>query len=326
MVKKEIAAQKSDKSEITPNKWSIRRRMEFIDFRLSVEGKINRSDLVNFFGISVPQSSLDFSLYRELVKNCKPSRENLRYDVHKKLYVRTDDFKPVFPEECSPDHFLEDLALVSRDSLSDSRNFFNGRFPVAAATLVPPKRKVEAKLLFNLIDAINEHMAMHIVYMSLSQGKYMDYLIAPHSFAYDGFRWHIRAYCYDRHEFRDYVLSRIKSSDTPKIMAPNDRFPDPLGNGFREVGTDAASDADWNEKVVLKLKINPELSENERNVLALDYGIGNNGYIEHEVRKALLFYAVRNLKLTEDYKKLPAIERQLVLDNEKEIFSLLKTK
>ena len=76
----------------------------------------------------------------------------------------------------------------------------------------------------------------------------------------------------------------------------------------------------------MKLKINPELSENERNVLALDYGIGNNGYIEHEVRKALLFYAVRNLKLTEDYKKLPAIERQLVLDNEKEIFSLLKTK
>ena len=45
-----------------------------------------------------------------------------------------------------------------------------------------------------------------------------------------------------------------------------------------------------------------------------------------EYVQSSLFYAVRNLKLTEDYKKLPAIERQLVLDNEKEIFSLLKTK
>ena len=146
MVKKDVNVQKSDKPEMAPNKWSRRRRMEFIDFRLSVEGKINRSDLVNFFGISVPQSSLDFSYYRELVKNCKPSRENLRYDVHKKLYVRTEDFKPVFPDECSPDLFLEDLALIARDSLSDSRNFFNGRFPVAASTLVPPKRKVDAAL------------------------------------------------------------------------------------------------------------------------------------------------------------------------------------
>ncbi len=324
MVKKEVEGLKNIKPEMAPNKWSRRRRMEFIDFRLSVEGKINRSDLVNFFGISVPQSSLDFSYYRELVKNCVPTRENLRYDVHRKLYVRTDDFKPVFPDECSPDLFLEDLALVARDSLSDSRNFFNGKFPVAAATLNPPKRKIDAKLLFNVIDAINEHMAMHIVYMSLSQGKFMDYLIAPHSFAFDGFRWHIRAYCYDRHEFRDYVLSRIKTADTPKIMAPNDRFPDPLGNGFREVGTDGASDSEWNEKVVLRLKINPDLNDNEKNALALDYGIGKNGYIEHEVRRALLFYAVRNLKLTEDYKKLPAIERQLVLDNEKEIFAMLK--
>lgn len=55
-------------AELNSNKWSRGRRIEFIDFRLSVDGKINRADLVDFFGISIPQASLDLSYYRDLVK------------------------------------------------------------------------------------------------------------------------------------------------------------------------------------------------------------------------------------------------------------------
>ena len=43
---------KSDLSANASNKWSRKRRIEFIDFRLSIDGKINRADLVDFFGIS----------------------------------------------------------------------------------------------------------------------------------------------------------------------------------------------------------------------------------------------------------------------------------
>src|SRR5574344_2150671 len=71
--------------ELKSNKWSRTRRIEFIDFRLSVDGKINRSDLVEFFGISIPQASLDLTYYRDLVKNCTPPRENLHYDLEQKI-------------------------------------------------------------------------------------------------------------------------------------------------------------------------------------------------------------------------------------------------
>ncbi len=312
------------KSETASSNWGRQRRIEFIDFRLCVDGKINRSDLIKFFGISVPQASLDLSYYRELVKNSLPARENLRYDHCQKIYLRTDDFMPLFADACSPNRILDNLKLLADNKLSSYNNYFGNSYSLGVADLQPIQRDINAENLSNIIDAINSHKAMHIVYLSVNAGKYEDYLIVPHSFGYDGFRWHVRAYSYDKHCFRDYVLSRIKSTDAPKIIAPNDRFPDPLGNGFREVGTDCASDADWNEIITLKLKANPELNPGAFEAIELDYGISEERkVIEYKVRKALLFYALRNLKVSKEYKVLPPMERQLVLDNEDEIYQIV---
>ena len=86
--KKIASLVKDDKKTCTAaNKWSRLRRIEFIDFRLCVDGKINRADLVSFFNISVPQASLDLSYYRKLVEKAKPSRTHLIYDKHLKVYV-----------------------------------------------------------------------------------------------------------------------------------------------------------------------------------------------------------------------------------------------
>ena len=309
--------------EFSSNKWSRQRRIEFIDFRLCVDGRLNRSDLVDFFGISIPQASLDLTYYRALVKNAKPPRENLFYDVHQKEYIRTDDFKPVYPEQCSVPYFFNDLMLAASGELPKSRNFFSIAPDVGIACLTPPKRMVSEKVLTNLLDAIRSHLAMHIVYKSLSNEKDSDYLIAPHSFAFDGVRWHVRAYCYDKHDFRDYVLSRIKNADRPRIAAPSDRFPDPIGNGFREIGTAGKDDRLWNETVTLELRPNHELPEESRLAIELDYCVGKDGIIKHTVKKALLFYAVRSLKLTDEYAKLPIQERQLELINKDEVFKVL---
>ena len=46
-------------------KWGVERRLEFIEFRLFWEGAINRSDIVEVFGVSVPQASKDLTLYQE---------------------------------------------------------------------------------------------------------------------------------------------------------------------------------------------------------------------------------------------------------------------
>ncbi|MGN0902052.1 MAG: WYL domain-containing protein, partial [Succinivibrio sp.] len=245
------------------------------------------------------------------------------YDQHQKVYLRSDDFKPIFPEVCDSNVFFNDLLAYAQHDLSQSRNFFGFIPDVGTSQLIPPKRVISEIILRNIIDGIRGHMAMHVVYASVSSGKNEDILISPHSFAYAGNRWHVRAYSFDRHEFRDYVLTRIISADVPRINAPSDRFPDPMSNGFREVGTEGKDDLDWNEVVTLKLKANPDLPEVSRRAIEMDYGISENSYIEHKVRKALLFYTMQDLRLSKEYDSLPAVVKQLVLVNKSEISTIL---
>lgn len=301
------------------SKWNQQRRLEFIDFRLSCDGRMNRKDLVDFFGISVPQASLDVSRYCSIVQNLDPPRLNIAYNRHHKYYIRSDDFKPLFPALSSPSYYLANLLALSRNELPQSSNYFGFVPFVAVASFTPPRRNINSDVLFNIVEAIRSKMAVHIYYMSVSSNNNSDHLIAPHSFAYDGMRWHVRAYCYDTHDFRDFVLSRIISCDVPEISAPADRFPDPLGNGFREVGTTDKEDADWNDLIDLVLCANPALPERARRAIELDYGMEPNGTIVYTCRRALLFYALKWLRLTKEDRTLPAKCRQIVLDNEAEI-------
>src|SRR5436190_5519436 len=71
-------------------RWGVRRRLEFIDFRLFWDGRFNRSDLGGTFGISAQQASADIAQYEKFAP------ENLRYDRAEKTYTRTDAFTPAF--------------------------------------------------------------------------------------------------------------------------------------------------------------------------------------------------------------------------------------
>ena len=302
------------------NKWTQARRLEFIDSRLSCDGKINRRDLVDFFGISIPQASLDLSRYHQLVQEAVPPRLNLAYDRHLKYYVRTSDFKPLYPQLSSPSCYLADLLSLCRGDLPPSRNYFGFVPNVGIATFVPPRRNISTEVLFNLLEAIRCKMAVHISYVSVSSNNNTDHLIAPHGLAFDGLRWHVRAYCYDRHAFRDFVLSRILRCAVPEISAPSDRFPDPIGNGFREVGTTGDDDADWNELIDLVLRANPALPERARRAIELDYGMDEDGTVVYTCRRALVFYTLNWLRLTKDDEVLPPERRQVVLDNAPEVY------
>ena len=72
------------------SRWNIEKRLEFIDFRLYWEGRINRSDLTDFFGVSVPQASTDLAQYQEMAPN------NTVYDKTLKTYVAASSFEPQF--------------------------------------------------------------------------------------------------------------------------------------------------------------------------------------------------------------------------------------
>ena len=305
------------------SKWNQTRRLEFIDFRLAIDGHLNRIDLVEFFNISVPQASLDIATYHNLLLNSPNPRQNLVYDRRLKIYQRTEDFIPLFPKVCSPQSYLNDLLSSAKGELIESRNYFGFIPNIGVCCFNPPRRNIRADVLFNLLEAIRTRKAVHISYKSLKSEGNIDYLIAPHGLAFDGVRWHVRGYCYDHHNFRDYVISRVANCAVPNIPAPNDRFPDPMGNGFREVGTSGRDDKDWNELIDLVIKANPELPLAARRAIEFDYGMDPDGSLVYPCRKALLFYALRFLRLTKEDKALPPECRQIALDNEAEVFRRL---
>src|ERR1043165_3073911 len=71
-------------------RWGVEKRLEFVEFRLFWEGGINRADITDHFGVSVPQASKDLALYEEKAPG------NLRYDKSEKRYLASPEFNPVF--------------------------------------------------------------------------------------------------------------------------------------------------------------------------------------------------------------------------------------
>lgn len=72
-------------------RYAVEQRLRLIDFLLVHYGTLNRAALVDYFGVSVPQASVDISDYIALAP------ENLVYDKTAKTYLRTSNFKRVWP-------------------------------------------------------------------------------------------------------------------------------------------------------------------------------------------------------------------------------------
>jgi len=118
----------------------------------------------------------------------------------------------------------------------------------------------------------------------------------PHSFAYDSHRWHVRAFCYKRNEYRDFVIGRlIKVIDS------------------RNQKDDLPEDKKWNTTVVLKIGPHPELKPHQKSVIERDYKM-INGILEIRVKEAMLFYAKKRLGFDDiNHAKRPSNEQQIVL-------------
>ena len=71
-------------------RWGVEQRIEFIEFRLFWEGSINRADIVEYFGVSVPQASKDLTLYQERAPG------NMEYDTRGKRYVAAEEVRAAF--------------------------------------------------------------------------------------------------------------------------------------------------------------------------------------------------------------------------------------
>lgn len=275
--------------------WGQERRLEFIDFRLQWEGRVNRSDLVDFFGISIPQASLDFARY------FKAAPHNARYDHGAKSYVASSKFSPIASLASSERYLREVFGLLSGTAPRELS--YLGWMP-AADTARFPLRQVQASLLSRILRAIRGRRALTVDYQSMSRPEPTRRTLSPHAIAYDGFRWHIRAFCHRHADFRDFVFARVLT-----VVSETDSDAEP------------AADQAWHTTVQLVLAPHPDLTPGQKRVIELDYGMQDGWLIVH-TRRALLFYLLQHLGLDPKPRTTPQA-KQVVLVNAGEIIPLL---
>jgi hypothetical protein len=287
-----------DKPATRP-RWGAEQRLEFIEFRLFWDGAVNRSDLTERFGVSVPQASTDLSRYRELAP------ENIRYDVSAKSYVPTEVFRPRLLR-ANAERYLAQLRALS-DNVIAPLDTWIGDLPVMGIAPIPARR-VEPETLRAFLLAIRKHRSISIEYQSLNDSR-PDPIwreITPHAFGSDGLRWHLRAYCHIEHVFKDFIISRCLQIG---------KMGDP--------GMDAANDVDWSTFFNVDLIPNPKLSVAQRKTIERDYGM-KDGRGELRVRRALLYYFDKRLRLDVAEKQDRPKETPIIVANRNEYDAALK--
>lgn len=272
--------------------WSQDRRFKFIDYRLRWEGRLRRTDLTEFFNISLPQASADLAKYDEAAP------ENLEYNLSQKCYVRGPEFKARYGRS-SPQMYLSELAALSTGILERSATFLGWTPPVGLAPA--PVRTFDGDVLAALLGAIREQLSMEVEYQSMDPAAHSTREISPTALAYDGTRWHVRAYCHFESRFRDFVLGRLLSAKAKEKSPWTEN-----------------QDQAWNTLVMLHVAPASEMNDTARKAVELEFGM-LNGQLRIEVRQALLFHTLRRLRLERSDVGTAASPNRLVLLNRDEV-------
>jgi WYL domain len=263
-----------------PRPWGQDRRLEFIEFRLLWDGKINRGEVAEYFNVSIQQASLDFARYMLLAK------DNMEYDRREKVYRATKEFTPLF---IAPDTqtYLNELSGLATGTISQSFSFMGARPPCDVVTL--PVRRVRTEVLLPILWAMRDGTEIDITYQSMRSADPTRQWIAPHSLAFDGTRWHVRAWCHRSSRFRDFVLTRFQEI-----------------HGRRAGSVNRQEDVEWQTYFVVEIEPNPNLTISQRESVINDFGMVD-GRLSKTIRRALVLYFVRHLHIDEAQEVQPIV-------------------
>ena len=213
----------------------VESRLEFIEFRLFWEGHVNRSDLIDIFGVSINQASTDLNRYLGLAE------ANMVYDKSARTYVRSSSFTPVFHQ---PDaaQYLSQLRSLSDGIIAADDSWIGGLPSFACAPA--PARGVSPKILRAIVTAIKRHEGIEVFYQSMSSPEPAWRWIEPHALVFDGFRWHARAHCPRSSTFKPSITSSDKHDRLASVRfrtLPSSRYDSrsSTAGGELRLGTDS---------------------------------------------------------------------------------------
>ncbi len=274
-------------------KWATRQRLQYIEVLAYYAGLVTRSDVARAFGLSDPAATKDLKLYNDLAPG------NLTYNHAVFGFVPAAAFSPAFAN-LAPAAVLSVLASNLAASGGPYAEALIYGLPTASLPL--PMRLPNRQLLAQITRAIRGQKKLRVRYRSLSgREQPVERVLEPHTLVDNGLRWHVRAYCEDSCDFRDFVLSRFEEAECLNELAESS----------------AQYDEDWMETLVLKLLPHQGLEPAKRESLLLDYAAGD-GSIELEVRRALLGYVLQRLGVdaTADRRQNPQAFQLMLLNRE----------
>ncbi|MFM2197342.1 MAG: hypothetical protein RLZZ505_774 [Verrucomicrobiota bacterium] len=244
------------------DQWAVRERQLFIERLAWWKGVVNRGDVRDVFGISAAQASADLQGYQEV----NPTA--LVYNVRAKRYEAGDGMVCVMHEprlEEAVSLFLgvgvPGLCLPGRMQPAATVDFFR-----------PLVREADAGVVRRVFLALDQKRRLRVKYWSVNSSRGSVREIAPHALGHDGYRWHVRAWCFENEGFRDFVLSRIEGTEWP-----GDLFTAPV------------VDEDWERMETVVLKPHSGLTEDQRKTIIRDYGM-TGGRLKVQVRAAMKEY------------------------------------
>jgi len=268
-------------------RWSVQKRIEFIEARLYWEGKISRKNITDFFGISVPQATKDIKEYSAIAP------DNIQYDASAKQYIATQDFNPKISSPSS-EKYLTRLQLLQKKN--NNNMFFNGTEP--PFYVMPSLRRfVDTEVLRKILLIIRNNEAVKITYQSMSSPHQKERWVTPHSLGNDSSRWHVRALCHNAKTYKDFNLGRVLSiKETTK-------------HAF-----DHSIDYEWHNEIDMIIAPHPLLSDSPRSLIERDYCM-ENGQITINIKAAFFYYYKLSLGFKDGHENFPPNEQQIILLN-----------
>lgn len=273
-------------------KWNVQKRLEFIEFRLFWDGRLNRKDLVETFGISSQQASTDMATYKHIAP------DNFTFDPTQKSYLRTDSFSAKLIGGWTNRYLLQLLAVES-GWMDAEQTWFQGEQALEVNTLA--RKRVDSEVLMNILDGIRAERKVEMFYHSMTGSQPSQRQIEPHALTYNSGGWYVRAWSSEHNQFRDYNLNRIKEAKA--------------GGAAH---TDRSLDFQWHHTVDLVIVPNPELPPEMQAAVKYEYEM-QEGSISMNCRLSVSFYLMSEHNLDVEPGNLRPVKQQLVLKNKADV-------
>lgn len=269
-----------------------------LDGRLSImltlltwEGRLSNSRLRNLFGLSSIRAS-------EWLRDFRDQNPLwLSWESKTKSHVATSAFfrEALLNQADSLARYVVLVGLPVAQQNAENQHLLWAAYP----DLYTPKPKFFSTLLL----AIQLGRQVDIEYRSLTTPRPHGRTISPHSLVRAGRRWHARAFCHLKGEFRDFNLGRIS------------------GVKFRESAEAIPASKDdlaWNTFVQVRIGTHPGLTTAQAEVIRFEH-FSETASMTQSCRAALVSYFVQDVRAAVDTSTQLPPDFQLAVENIDEV-------